>query len=76
MLTRLWMTIPLCFVSGCVLATLGPDEPPLPVSGLALCEESRKDRDALWSDLLNTEDVEVLGSGTRLLAKLDAGCNG
>lgn len=68
--------IPLCFASGCVTAIQEPVEPPPPISGIALCEESRKERNDLWADLLNTEDVEVLASGTRLLAKLDAGCNG
>lgn len=67
------MTIPLFFGIGCAPVTPPPNEAP-PISGIAICEETRAARADLSAALADTQDERVLMSGALLIRLVDAAC--
>ena len=61
--------------SGCVAATPAPVKP-LPVSGLAICDETRDARAKVASDIGRTSDEALAVSAGTLVVLIDAGCAG
>lgn len=59
--------------AGCVPVTPAPVKPP-PVSGLALCDETRDARAKVASDIGRTSDDALAVSAGTLVVLIDAGC--
>jgi hypothetical protein len=70
---RIFLVVSMLCASGCVTATPEPVKP-LPVSGLAICDETRDARAKVASDIGRTSDDALAVSAGTLVVLIDAGC--